>query len=95
MSFWQGALIGLIVGFVLGFLTSTFFKKTPYTPEVFLAWLISLIWIFWNVLAGVGFDGITPPPTIFDIVAGGSVGFIMGEKFFDYVAKSIGGIFKK
>lgn len=50
----------------------------------------------WHLASGFSLWGVThAPPTMFDVVAGGSVGFILGEKFFDYVSNSVGNIFKK
>lgn len=96
LVFWQGALLGLIVGFVMGFFIASLFHKTKYSPEMFLAWVISVIWVFWHVGAGFNVFGVVaPPPTMFDLISGGSVGFILGERFSDYVSGSVGKIFKK
>ena len=96
LTFWQGGLAGLVLGFILGFFVASFFHKTKYSPEMFLAWIIATIWIVWHVGAGFNLFGVThEPPTMFDIISGGSVGFILGEKFFDYISNSVGKVFKK
>lgn len=96
LQFWEGAGVGLLVGFITGFLVASFFNKTKYSPEMFLAWTISIVWISWHTGAGFNLFGVvSPPPVMFDIVSGGSVGFILGEKFFDYISNSVSKVLKK
>lgn len=96
LTFWQGALVGLILGFFLGFFVSSFFHKTKYTPDMVLAWILATVWLVWHVGAGFNVFGVThEPPTVYDIVSGGAVGFILGEKFFDYVSVSVRNAFKR
>ena len=81
---WASFIIGLTIGFILGFLAVFLFNCRPFKGDHFLAWVISLSWVIWHISAGLGIIG-APPPTMYDVVSGGSVGFILGEKFWDGV----------
>ena len=86
----------MAIGFIIGFFTASFLYKTKYTADMILAWVISTVWILWHIGAGFNLFGVThEPPTMFDIVSGGAVGFILGEKFFDYVSNSVSKAWKK
>jgi len=94
--FWEGIALGAIVGFILGFLTSSVFNNRGVKGEFVLAWAISVSWLVWHIGVGFGIFGVvSSPPAFFDIVAGGSVGFILGEKFFEYLTESLSKFIKK
>lgn len=83
LNFWQGFVFGLVVGCLLGIGVMVIFGKSGAKKEDLLAWTIAIVWLIWHVIAG--FTGlISTPPNMFDIVSGGAVGFVLGEKFFDY-----------
>ncbi len=89
LNFIQGFALGLIVGFLLGIFAMMLIGKNKTKKEDALAWVIAIIWLCWHVAAGFSGDSITVPPNMFDIVSGGSVGFIFGENFFDYVVNAV------
>lgn len=93
LGFWQGIGIGFIGGIVVGFLLRAFFDGKEVHGELILAWVLATLWIIWHVIAALS-TTYDRPPMVFDVVAGGAVGVIIGEKFFDYVAQLIG-IYKK
>lgn len=94
LTFWQGFLLGCLLGFLLGMAAMIFFGRKGYKKEDLLAWTIGITWLTWHVIAG--FTGIIhTPPSMFDIVSGGAMGFIFGEKFFDYIASAISKNLKK
>lgn len=94
LSFIQGFILGCLIGFLLGVGAMVVFGRKGYRKEDMLAWTIGIIWLIWHV--GAGFTGaIETPPSMFDIVSGGAIGFIFGEKFFDYLASAVSNIFKK
>ena len=87
LNFLQGFILGSLIGFLLGIGAMVFFGRRGVNKEDLLAWTIAIVWLVWHVIAG--FTGtISVPPSMFDIVSGGAVGFIFGEKFFDYIAGS-------
>ena len=94
MISWPSFLIGLVIGFVLGAGFVSWFHRSGLKGEDFLAWSIALSWVIWHLSAGAGLVD-TVPPTMYDVVSGGAVGFILGERFFDYLAGSISKVFKK
>lgn len=89
---WPSFIIGLLIGFVLGAGFVKLFHKTGFQGDQFLAWSIAISWLLWHLSSGVGVID-TVPPTMYDVVSGGAVGFILGEKFFDYITGSIGKVF--
>ena len=89
LNFIQGFALGLIVGFLVGIFAMVAIGKNQTRKEDVLAWVIAIVWLCWHVAAGFTGGAITVPPTMFDIVSGGSVGFIFGEKFFDYVVGAV------
>lgn len=88
LNFVQGFAVGLMLGFLLGIFAMVVMGKNGYKKEDMLAWTIAIVWLCWHVAAGFSGGAITVPPTMFDIVSGGAVGFIFGEKFFDYIASA-------
>ena len=79
---WPSFTIGLVVGFIVGSMAVLVFKCDHFKGDMLLAWTISLTWIVWHLGAGLSLlEG--PPPTMYDVVSGGSVGFILGEKFWE------------
>lgn len=94
-SFSLGTILGIALGFVMGFFIRAFFEKRKVKAEGVLAWLLTGIFIVWHVLAGLHLFGIEEPTTVFDVIAGGAVGFVLGERFFAYVTNSIVGALKK
>lgn len=94
LSFWQGFLLGIVLGFLAGMGVMAIFKKMGFKKEELLAWTIGVTWFVWHVAAG--FTGIvSTPPSMFDIVSGGAVGFIFGEKFFEYIASAVKSSFNR
>lgn len=89
LNFIQGFLLGLTIGFLVGIFAMVLIGKNNAKSEDMLAWTIAIVWLCWHVAAGFSGGSITVPPTMFDIVSGGSVGFIFGEKFFDYVVGAV------
>lgn len=89
LNFIQGFAVGLMLGFLLGIFAMVTMGRQGYKKEDMLAWTIAIIWLCWHVAAGFSGGSITVPPTMFDIVSGGAVGFIFGEKFFDYIASAM------
>lgn len=91
---WLSFLIGLALGFIAGAVFMSVLHRTGVRGEDILAWVISGSWIVWHIGAGLGLvDSV--PPTMYDVVSGGAVGFILGERFFDYLANSVGRVFRK
>lgn len=82
---WPSFLLGVVIGFAFGALFISLVHRHQHESEAILAWVISLVWVCWHVAAGLALIA-SAPPTIFDLVAGGSVGFVLGERFFDYVS---------
>jgi len=78
-----------MLGFLLGVFAMVLIGRNGAKKEDMLAWTIAIIWLCWHVAAGFSGGSITVPPTMFDIVSGGAVGFIFGEKFFDYIASAM------
>jgi len=89
LNFVQGFALGLILGFLVGVFAMVSIGRKGYKKEDMLAWSIAIVWLGWHVAAGFSGGSITVPPTMFDIVSGGAVGFIFGEKFFEYIASAI------
>jgi hypothetical protein len=88
LTFYQGFILGSLIGFLLGVAAMIFFGRKGYRKEDLLAWTIGIVWLTWHVAAG--FTGVIhTPPSMFDIVSGGAIGFIFGEKFFDYIAGAV------
>jgi|TARA_R110000851_G_scaffold29_5_gene114 hypothetical protein len=84
LNFAQGFVFGLIVGSLITVFAIIIFGKKDYAKEDMLAWTIVLVWLVWHIIAG--FTGIVDsPPNIFDIVSGGAVGFVLGEKFMNMI----------
>ena len=80
--------------FILGFVARGFYgRDVPLKNEILIANAIGWGWILWTFVLAP-FTGIDPPSTTVDIISGGALGVIMGEKFFEYVAKSLSS-FKK
>jgi len=86
LGFWQGIGIGLITGVVIGFILRAFFDGKEIHGELILAWVISIVWLIWHVIAALS-STYEQPPTMFDVISGGAIGVVIGEKFFDYVAQ--------
>ncbi len=86
LNFIQGFILGLTIGVLLGIGVMTIFGKQGYKKEDMLAWTIAIVWLIWHVVAGF-LGTISAPPNMFDVVSGGAVGFVLGEKFFDYFTK--------
>ena len=83
LNFAQGFVFGLVTGVLLGIGAMVVFGRKGYKKEDLLAWTIAIVWLIWHVVAG--FTGvIETPPNMFDVVSGGAVGFVLGEKFFDW-----------
>lgn len=94
LTFIQGFILGSLIGFLLGIGAMVVFGRQGYRKEDMLAWTIGITWLIWHIVAG--FTGaIETPPSMFDIVSGGAIGFIFGEKFFDYIAGAVKNTFKK
>lgn len=89
LNFIQGFAFGMTLGFLLGIAAMIILGRNGAKKEDMLAWTIAIVWLCWHVAAGFSGGSITVPPTMFDIVSGGSVGFIFGEKFFDYIASAM------
>lgn len=89
LNFVQGFAFGLTIGFLFGIFAMVVMGRNGYKKEDMLAWTIAIVWLCWHVAAGFSGGAITVPPTMFDIVSGGAVGFIFGEKFFDYIASAM------
>ena len=87
LNFIQGFALGLVVGFLVGVLAMVLIGRNGAKKEDMLAWTIAIVWLCWHVAAGFSGGAITVPPTMFDIVSGGAVGFILGERFFEYLSK--------
>lgn len=62
--------------------TQIIFRQQSIPGDYILAWTIAISWIVWHLGAGFGFLN-APPPTMYDLISGGSVGFILGERFWD------------
>jgi F0F1-type ATP synthase assembly protein I len=94
LTFAQGLVIGLLIGFFGGgLLLHLIHKKKAKAVDTF-AWVISITWFVWQVSAGLT-QTIDAPPAMFDLVSGGAVGFIFGETFFDYLANAVSKVFSK
>lgn len=87
---WPSFVLGLVIGFVLGAGAVHFFKKNSVPGDQILAWTISLTWVIWHIAAALSIVA-GPPPTMYDVVSGGAVGFILGERFWN----GVGGFIKK
>jgi len=79
---WPSFVLGIIIGFVMGMGVMRWFNKGKFPGDHLLAWFIALNWIGWHTSVALGFVEIVPP-TIYDLVSGGAVGFILGERFWD------------
>lgn len=88
LAFGIGAGLGFLAGVATGVVAVSMFKNIKYNGQDILAWILAITWIIWHLLAAFT-EAVEAPPTMYDIVSGGAVGFIFGEKFFDYVAGSI------
>ena len=77
---WTSFIIGLLVGFILGAGFMNLFKKEAVPGDQILAWVISTTWVIWHISAGLSVVD-NAPPGMYDVVSGGAVGFILGEKF--------------
>lgn len=87
---WPSFVIGLLVGFFLRETMLIIFKQNKSNSDQMLAWVISVTWVVWHIAAGLNLvDG--PPPTMYDLVSGGTIGWILGDKFWD----SAGSFFKR
>jgi hypothetical protein len=91
---WPSFVLGLIIGFTLGFFALAFAQfllgKRSIPGDQFLAYFISVSWVIWHLGTGLGVLPV-PPPTMYDVISGGAVGFILGERFWDGLA----GVLKK
>lgn len=85
---WPSFIIGLVIGFVLGAGAVHFFKHKSIPGDQMLAWVIALTWVIWHLAAGVSILD-SPPPTMYDVVSGGAVGFILGERFWDGIGSFV------
>ena len=78
-----GSFIGFVIGFVVGFCYKSLLDDKFIKPANFLAWMISIIWLAW--LSFLALDMISmEPPTVFNLVSGSAVGYILGDKFLNF-----------
>ena len=79
---WPSFGLGVVAGLVVGAVIVLVWHRHADHTQLALAWAISLSWLFWHVGNGLGvIEG--APAAVFDVVAGASVGIVLGEKFFE------------
>lgn len=82
-SFLAGLIVGLLVGIFVGVVGNRLMTKMQITGADTLAWVMVVIWIVWHVGGGLGY--LDNPPTLYDVISGAAVGYILGEKFFTFL----------
>lgn len=79
---WPSFGLGVLVGAIIGAIAVLVWKQKADQTQLALAWAISVSWLLWHVANGLEILPTSPSAT-FDIIAGASVGVVIGEKFFE------------